>query len=240
MSEIRIGTSGWSYKHWQDVFYPQDVPASRYLEHYATVFNTVELNASFYRTPQAKTVQNWHTRTPEGFLFAIKGSRFISHKLRLRDCAEPLARQAQAIEPFKEKKGPILWQLAPSSQADLRLLRDFITLRPPQERWAFEFRHATWFTEPVYELLSEHNCALVWADTPKYPLETVATADFLYARLHGHEALYASDYSHEQLSGWKAQLEEKAEGWRDIYVYFDNDVHGHAPANAQRLKGMFC
>jgi len=239
MCQVHIGTSGWSYKHWQGLFYPPTVPASKYLEYYATVFDTVELNSTFYRTPQPKTAHNWYQRTPERFVFSVKGSRFITHRLRLRDCAEPLARQTEALQPLGEKLGPVFWQFPPSFGPDLPLLADFVALKPAGQRWAFEFRHPGWFSDEVYEFLAAHNCALIWADSPRYPLHTVATADFLYARLHGHEKLYASNYDDEQLRWWKAELEEKAQGRRSIYVYFDNDVHGYAPANARRLKEMF-
>jgi len=196
----------------------------------------VELNASFYGLPQQKTAQGWQERTPDNFLFAVKGSRYISHRLKLADCQEPLQRFLEALTPMQPKVGPILWQLPSGFHLNAARLEGFLQLRPPDQRWAWEFRHDSWFCEEVYALLQEHNCALVWADTPDYPLKTVVTTDFLYARLHGHEKLYASNYSDEQLGWWAEQLTEAAGQQRDIFVYFDNDIEGYAPQNALRLR----
>jgi len=238
MTQRRVGTSGWSYQHWRGVFYPEDLPRGHELEHYTTVFDTVELNSSFYHMPKPQTVAGWHDRTPQGFLFAVKGSRFISHRRKLADCAEPVGRLMEVLGPMQEKTGPILWQLPAGFHCNVSQLGDFLDLRPADQRWAWEFRHESWFCDEVYALLGEHNCALVWADTPRYPLETVVTADFLYARLHGHEELYASNYSDEQLGWWAQQLTEAAGEDRDIFVYFDNDAEGYAPQNALNLRQM--
>ena len=236
MAQQRVGTSGWSYQHWRGVFYPQDLRRGQELEHYTTVFDTVELNSSFYHIPQPQTAAGWYERTPQDFLFAVKGSRFISHRRKLADCQEPLQRLMEALQPMQEKVGLILWQLPPGLHCDVSRLDDFLQLRPAEQRWTWEFRHESWFCDEVYALLQEHNCALVWADTPKYPLETVVTTDFLYARLHGHEQLYASNYSDEQLRWWANQLMEAAGEDRDIFVYFDNDAEGYAPHNALALR----
>lgn len=179
MAQRRAGTSGWSYKHWRGVFYPEDLAQGRELEYYTTVFDTVELNSSCYHIPKPITTQEWYERTLENFLFAIKGSRFIPHRKKLADCEEPLQRITQALEPLREKLGPILWQLSPGFHQDISRRGDFLTLQPADQRWAWEFRHKSWFCDEVYSLLEQHNCALVWGDTPKYPLETVVTAELL-------------------------------------------------------------
>jgi len=238
MAERRVGTSGWSYAHWRGDFYPDDLPRGKELEHYATVFDTVELNSSFYHLPKPKTAQSWHERTPPGFVFAMKGSRYISHRLKLTGAGEAVQRFVDSIKPLARKSGPILWQLPPGFTCDQQRLASFLELKPPEQRWALEFRHEGWFYPEVYELLETHNCALVWADTPDYPLKTVVTADFIYARLHGHEKLYISNYSHEQLESWAERLLAAAGDERDIFAYFDNDAEGHAPRNAITMRQM--
>jgi len=238
MSEIRVGTSGWSYDHWHGTLYPDDLPKSRELEHYVTVFDTVEINGTFYGTPSETVVRGWYETAPEGFLYAVKGNRYLTHNIKLKDAADSVRYQRDALEPLREKLGPVLWQLSEHFHADAERLADFLPLREQGERWAFEFRHESWFCQEVYALLREHDCALVWADTPDYPLHLEVTADWLYCRLHGHEVLYVSPYDDRQLGWWKARINEASEGRRDSFVYFDNDSKGHAPRDALRLREM--
>jgi uncharacterized protein YecE (DUF72 family) len=239
MAQVRIGTSGWSYDHWAGLFYPGTVSRNRRLEYYATVFDTVEVNGTFYGTPSAATVRRWYEVAPAGFSFAIKGSRYVTHNRKLEGVAESVERHRRMVAPLGEKLGPTLWQFSPSFPAHPERLAEFLQLRAEGERWALEFRHESWFADEILELLGEAGCALVWADTPNYPLHLQVTADFLYARLHGHERLYASGYSDQQLGWWKARLCAGAENRRDIFVYFDNDAHAHAPRDALRLRAMF-
>ncbi len=235
MPQVRIGTSGWVYPHWRGLFYPEDCPQPLWLECYARSFDTVELNSTFYHTPTLSAVEGWYCRTPPGFLFAVKGSRFVTHIKRLADCAESLERQQERLAPLAEKHGPILWQLPPSLCADQGLLADFLALRPPGQRWALEFRHLSWFADATYATLREHNSCLVWADSPRYPLDKAVTADFLYARFHGSQRLYATDYTETDLQKWCDDLQAAAEGKRDLFVYFNNDFNAYAPRNALRL-----
>jgi len=239
MPEVRVGTSGWSYKHWHGgVFYPEDLRRGQELAYYVTVFDTVEVNSSFYHLPRESTLEGWRQKTPEGFLFALKANRYITHRLNLKDAQEPLELFCSRAGLLGEKLGPILLQLAPSFHLDLDRLRSFAALLPGDKRFTFEFRSDTWFCEEVYALLEEHNVALTIADAPRYPCVERATADFVYLRLHGHEKLYASNYSDQQLAEWA----EKIRGWRaegrDVHCYFDNDFHGYAPANAATLRRM--
>lgn len=236
--QIRVGTSGWMYDHWRGRFYPEKLAKTKWFTHYLRVFDTVELNGTFYGTPRVETVQKWHESTPEGFLFAVKGARYLTHTKRLHGAEESLRRQNEPLAALGAKLGPILWQFPPKGEADLGLFREFLALRPPEQRWCFEFRHVSYFREEVYEALAEHNCALVWADTPQYPFAAEVTGDFLYARLHGHEVFYVSKYSESQLAWWRDQLLGAAEGRRDIFAYFDNDAHGHAPHDAWRLRQL--
>ncbi|MGD9518558.1 MAG: DUF72 domain-containing protein [Armatimonadota bacterium] len=239
MPKLRIGTSGWSYRHWRDgVFYPPELKRGQELAYYSAVFDCVEINSSFYHTPRETTLETWRRTTPDGFLFAYKGSRSITHQRKLLDVGENvefMIGRARLLEP---KLGPILWQLPPSLAADHSRLEAFLLLLPHDLRHAFEFRHESWFDEATYSLLSASDCALVWSDTPRYPLVKVRTASFVYARLHGHEKLYSSCYSREELIAWAADFSPHLAAGADIYVFFDNDFEGHAPRNALDLRDI--
>lgn len=238
MPQIRVGTSGWMYDHWRGRFFPQDLPKTRWFAHYTTVFDTVELNNTFYATPREQTVIKWHETTPEGFLFAVKGARYITHVKRLGEAEASLQRQDEPLVHLQQKLGPILWQMPPKWQLDLERLASFLKLRPPTQRWCFEFRSPSAFSPEVYALFRQENVALVWADTPHYPFAAEVTADFLYARLHGHEEFYVSRYTDEKLEWWRDLMREASAGERDMFAYFDNDAHGHAPFDALRLRDL--
>jgi uncharacterized protein YecE (DUF72 family) len=231
---IRIGTSGWMYNHWQKIFYPDKLPKSKWLEYYAGQFDTVELNASFYRLPTPATFKGWKERTPDNFLWSVKASKFITHIRRLKDPAEPLGRLYNSIIGLGEKLGVILFQLPPSLSFDERVFRDFSGSLDPNLRYALEIRHPSWINDPVFAILSEFNMALCISDTAgRYPSSETITADFVYIRLHGSGRLYASEYSEKELQAWA----EKVTAWnRDSFIYFDNDFEGHAIKNAGRLK----
>ncbi len=233
---LRIGTSGWSYAHWQGLFYPQNLPKEKWLEYYCQYFDTVELNSSFYHLPQKKTFKNWRQRTPKNFLFSIKASRFISHLLKLNGASESLENLLDNALGLKEKLGPILFQFPPNFELDVERLGKFLKILPADKRFTFEFRHESWFCPKVYKMLAKNNLALTISDTPNYPLVFETTADFVYIRLHGHEVLYASKYSQAELSEWT----QKIKGWLadglDVYIYFDNDANAHAVENAKELK----
>ncbi|MCX7597675.1 MAG: DUF72 domain-containing protein [Armatimonadetes bacterium] len=237
MAKAWIGTSGWAYRHWRSgVFYPEDLKGVDQLTHYASVFDCVELNSTFYHTPRETTIRTWVERTPSGFLFAYKGSRVITHLRRLREVEEPTRLVMSRAALLGEKLGPILWQFPPGFHYDPDRLVAFLRLLPPGHRYAFEFRHQSWFQEPCYELLRQHKATLVWADTPRYPLVKEITADFVYARLHGHEVLYASCYTEAQLEEWAADFRHALQQGRDVFVFFDNDAEGYAPHNALALR----
>jgi len=239
LAELRIGTSGWCYKHWMDgVFYAPEVKRGGELVEYCKAFDCVEINSSFYHTPREATLVGWRQKTPEGFLFAYKATRTITHRRELVDVGEPVAFVAGRARLLGPKLGPILWQLSPRFALDAARLAEFLSLLPRDLRHAFEFRHESWFAEAVYGLLGDHGAALVWADTPSYPLRKVTTAGFLYVRLHGHEKLYRSCYTQAQLGEWAEELGRELEAGRDVYVFFDNDAHAYAPRNALELRRM--
>lgn len=237
--QIRIGTSGWVYGDWPGRFYPETLPQRRWLEFYAQHFDTVEVNSTFYHLPREATIQGWRARTPEGFLFAVKGSRFITHHQRLQGVEEPLERLLSLLQGFGEKLGPVLFQFPPSFHADRERLEAFLRLWPSHLRLTLEFRHPTWFCEDIYGLLRDFNAALCISDGPRFPKAFVRTADFVYTRLHGAVRLYVSRYSEEELRWWAEQLLALTEGGGcDLFVYFDNDVNAHAVENARTLREL--
>lgn len=236
---IYIGTSGWSYQHWHNgVFYPSELEKGKELEYYTTKFKTVEINSTFYHLPRETTWKNWVKRTPKDFIFAIKGSRFITHVLKLDNPSDPLENLINGSVQLGPKLGPILFQFPPKFQLEFPRLEKFVGLLPKKRRFTFEFRHQSWFTSKVYELLKKNNLALTIADTPVYPMEEKVTADFIYVRLHGTAKLYASEYTPPQLEEWAKKIKRWLTKELDVYVYFDNDAHGYAPKNASELISL--
>lgn len=234
---VWVGTSGWNYPHWKAVFYPSDLSSRFWLPFYAQKFSAVEVNYSFYRLPKAETYRKWFAQTPEEFRFALKASRFLTHIKRLKEAAEPLKTFLENAESLGEKCGPIFFQLPPSFKVDRERLAAFLKFLPARGRFAFEFRHPSWFNNEIYALLRWHNVALIAADTPRYPYAEIRTADFFYFRLHGHTVLYASSYSDQQLREYADKIREWGRGGEG-FVFFDNDSSGFAVENALRLKKL--
>ena len=200
MKPVYIGTSGYSYSHWSKVFYPRELPQSKWLEYYAENFNTVELNVTFYRLPQESAFSTWYKKTPKDFTFAVKGSRFITHVKKLNNIEDSLVLFMKRAKILKEKLGVILWQLPPNLKINTERLEDFLkNLKKYKHINAFEFRNESWFDEKIYSLLKKYNSVLVIADSPRYPLEEILTADFVYVRFHGGKVLYGSEYSKKEL-----------------------------------------
>jgi uncharacterized protein YecE (DUF72 family) len=233
-----IGTSGWSYPHWKGVFYPHDVPSALWLPHYASRFDTVEINASFYRVPAEKTFLNWRDATPDGFVFAVKVDRRITHYQKLREVRQLWESFVARCALLGKKLGCLLLQFPPSFHLDLQALADLLCLVPSGMRCAFEFRHQTWFAHEAYHLLSAHGAALCRSSAPRFPDADVATADFVYVRMHGGTSLYSSKYSDAELRRWSAGLRKRLKEGRDVYVYFNNDAHGYAVENALTLRRL--
>jgi uncharacterized protein YecE (DUF72 family) len=233
---IRIGCSGWSYEDWRGPVYPADEPEARWLELYAEWFDTVELNASFYRLPTRKAAARWATATPPGFCFAVKASRYLTHVKRLRELPPGLERFYERIEPLREarKLGPVLWQLPPRFRRDDERLAAALDALPPG-RHAFEFRDETWFAADVYALLRAHDVALVVADrAPRKPSPWADTAGWAYLRFHRGRAR-GGDYGRRALETWAKRI-SSARG--DVFAYFNNDWEGFAVADARLLKRL--
>jgi uncharacterized protein YecE (DUF72 family) len=234
---VQVGCSGWNYTDWREVVYPQGVPARRWLERYSELFDTVEVNATFYRLIKRESVANWVDQTPASFVFAVKASRFLTHVKRLADIDDPVKRFYERIEPLLEAKrlGAVLWQLPETFHRDTHRLGELLP-RLPAGRHAFEFRHPSWFDREVYELLARHDAALVIGDHPRRGFQTLErTADWRYVRLHyGHRGR-RGNYSERELEQWAARLH----GWRsegEVFVYFNNDWEAFAPRNAAWLE----
>ena len=230
---LYLGTSGFQYRHWRGNFYPDGVPQRRWLEHYASCFNSVELNATFYRLPKQETFRGWRERVPEGFRYALKFSRYGSHTRRLRDAESTVQHFLEAIEPLGDRIGPVLVQLPPSFEADPARLAAFLEAAPGSCRWVLEFRHPSWLQDDILDLLAEHGAGLCVHDgLDDHPW--VATADWVYWRFHGE--------THDQPcpAGWMdraaAWLGEQRAAGRDVYAYFNNDGDGHAPRDAEELR----
>ncbi|MEX2106432.1 MAG: DUF72 domain-containing protein [Solirubrobacterales bacterium] len=236
MKPVRIGCSGWSYRSWRDGLY-RDVPARRWLERYAEVFDTVEVNATFYRLPKPETVAAWVEETPEGFVFAVKGSRYLTHMRRLRDIEGGVARFWEPLEPLREagRLGPVLWQLPENLPRDDDLLAAALDVLPPA-RHCFEFRHPSWFAAAVRRLLEERGASLAIGDDARRPLPAARPLGGLaYLRLHYGGRGRDGNYSSAELDRWRRRIA----AWRsrrEVYVYLNNDWRGFAPANARELR----
>lgn len=238
MADIRIGTSGWHYGHWLGSFYPRGTPARDMLACYARSFDTVEINNSFYRLPSRKALETWRARTPEGFVFAVKASRFITHMKKLKDPGQSCSRFFAVVAALGDRLGPILFQLPPAWRVDAGRLDDFLAALPTANRYAFEFRDETWFCEPVYRTLRRHGAALCVYHLEGRLSPMRHTAGFDYVRLHGPEGRYGGSYDDATLGRWAQTFRRWRRQGRDVYCYFDNDQKGYAPSDAARLRAL--
>jgi uncharacterized protein YecE (DUF72 family) len=233
--EIRIGTSGWYYDHWKELFYPADLPKNKWFEHYAQQFDTVEINNTFYHLPQEKSIQRWHNIAPKGFLYAVKANRYITHIKKLKDTSEPLERFFDRINLLKGSLGPILYQLPPSLHQNQDLLKNFIKLLPKKRTAVFEFRHSSWYSDDTFNLLRKLKAGFCIHDLSGKESPREVTSDTIYVRFHGTTGKYAGGYSKSTLQSWTKWLKDQSKNARGIYVYFNNDVHAHAIKNAKQL-----
>jgi uncharacterized protein YecE (DUF72 family) len=238
MGEIRIGTSGWHYKHWVGNFYPPRLPGSRMLAHYTNHFDTVELNNTFYKLPAQTSLFAWRDSTPSNFLFAVKGSRFLTHMKKLNNVEDGLRRFLDAVDVLDPKLGPILFQMPPNWDLNIDRLSAFLTLLPGNRRCAFEFRNPAWDTSQTYDLLTEHNMAYCIFHLAGFLSPLQVTADFCYIRLHGPGGKYQGSYSDAALEEWARKINFWSERLKSVYVYFDNDDSGYAAKDALRLKAL--
>ncbi len=237
-----VGTSGFSYAHWgKGVFYPPHLSRDKWLEFYSSVFDTVEINFTFYRLPSKNTLSNWYNRTPADFVFTLKGSRFITHVKRLRDCSDAVELLLNRAELLDEKLEVVLWQVPPDFQVDVEVLDDFCSMlqqgRRKGLRHSFEFRHGSWFNPQVYEVLKKHGMALCIADSSRWQKRDIITADYLYLRFHGRPT-YRSSYPDDILLSVARRIKRWRKRGLDTYTYFNNDANGYAVFNARTISKL--
>jgi len=237
--EVRIGTSGWVYPHWRETFYPKGLPQSRWLEHYAERFNTVELNNSFYRQPARATFERWRRAVPDDFVYAVKLNRFLTHLKRLNVDRALVARSYDTMAGLGPKAAVVLVQLPARFRFDAeRATRFFSVVAPRRRRHALEPRDASWLTDEAIAVLRARRVALCIIDTPNWPTRGAVTADFVYLRFHGQTRLYGSSYDDEALRAWAERIRAWRDTGLDVYAYFNNDERAYAPRDASRLREL--
>lgn len=236
---VRVGTSGWQYADWRGGLYPTGVPQRLWLERYAEVFDTVEVNNAFYRLPQRSVFESWQARTPPDFLVSVKASRYLTHIKRLREPTEPVVRLLDRAAGLGVKLGPVLLQLPPTLRAELALLEECLACFPADVRVAVEPRHVSWWTSEVRRVLSAYNAALCWADRRSRPITPLwRTADWGYLRLHEGRATPWPRYGRTALRSWARRIAGEWDAHADVYLYFNNDQRGAAVVDAQAMRRL--
>ena len=237
---VHVGTSGWSYSHWDGVLYPPGTPPASRLQFYTSRFATAELNASFYRWPANRAFASWQARLPAGFQLSVKAPRGLTHAKRLYAPEAWVGRLTSCWHELGARRGVLLVQLAPGHARDDARLEYFLAQLPDWMRVAVEFRHASWHDEAVFALLERHRAAYCVMSGAKLPCVLRATADFVYVRMHGpdQQHLYGGSYSEQDLDWWRQRIQEWETGGHDVYVYFNNDGAGHAVRNAETLRRL--
>ena len=237
-ASVHIGTSGWHYQHWRGAFYPEKLPASKWLDYYARHFDTVELNSTFYRLPLETGIDGWRKSTPGDFCFAAKGSRFLTHMKKLKDPAAGVARYFERVERLGRKLGPIVFQLPPFWEVNLERLDTFLDALPRRRHYAFELRNPTWHAPEVYRILNRHNAAFCIFEIAGFHSGFELTANWTYVRLHGPGGAYQGSYPAATLRHWAERIRAWQDDLRAVYVYFDNDQAAYAVRNAAALKRL--
>jgi uncharacterized protein YecE (DUF72 family) len=235
---VRIGCSGWIYKHWRGLFYPENLPVKRWFAHYAERFDTVEINNSFYRLPPPATFAAWREQAPQGFCYAVKANRFLTQAKKLKDCEEPMARMMMSVEPLRPALGPLLFQMPPRFRLNLERLEAFLRIVPRDVVSVFEFREPSWYCDAVFDLLDRSGASFCVHDMPGLASPRVAIGPAAYLRFHGTEGKYVGRYGDAALADWSDWIVEQAQSGRTVWAYFNNDIHGHAIADAQALRAM--
>lgn len=243
--KVRIGTSGWAYKHWLGKFYPDDMKADDYLSFYASEFETAEINYSFYKLPSAENYTNWARDVGDDFIFAVKGSRYLTHMKKLKDPADPWHKICATAGVLGHKLGPVLMQFPAHWSKNVDRLREFLECTKNNEceqdsnfRLAFEFRDPSWFCSEVYKILEAYDAALCIADSLDFVRKDVVTTDFIYIRYHGRKPIYAANYSNRELTTEAKKIRKFLESGSDVFAYFNNDGEAHAIKNARRLREL--
>jgi uncharacterized protein YecE (DUF72 family) len=235
-AQARVGCSGWQYKHWKGDFYPPGLPVSGWFEHYARTFDTVEINNTFYRLPDATTFDAWRDQAPANFLYAVKASRFLTHMKKLKDPEDPLARFFDNASHLGRRIGPVLYQLPPRWPLNLERFEHFLRALPRKYRHAVEFREPSWYDDRVYALMRRHKVALCLHDMHGSASDRLVVGPFIYVRFHFGTQKYGGRYEDRRLDEWAEWLAARTLDGLDVFAYFNNDVGGHAPRDAIRLR----
>jgi uncharacterized protein YecE (DUF72 family) len=236
-AQCHIGTSGWNYNHWRGRFYPDDLPAHEWFAHYAGVFNTVEINNTFYQLPATKTLNAWHKQAPQGFIYAVKANRFITHLKKLKDPKKPLAHFLKRARRLRRHLGPVLYQLPPHWKPDVERLARFCEHLPADLTHVVEFRERAWLQAETYAALAEHGVCLCIHDLLKRHPRRI-TGKAVYVRFHGVGSKYGGGYSRRRLRRWADWMREAADEGHDVYAYFNNDRNAYAVRDAQTLREL--
>jgi len=239
LMQAYIGTSGWNYKSWRNDFYC-DTPQKQWLRFCAEHFSSIEVNSTFYRLQEKSTFKKWRDQTPEGFSFAIKGHRYVTHNKKLLDVEQSVIRCRESASPLGKRLAAVVWQLPAFLKKDIERLEKFVKNLQhwKSTRHAIEFRDKSWFDDQVAECLERHAIAVCMSDAPDWPMWKEVTTDLVYIRLHGHTRKYASSYSKPALRKWATRTRRWLEEHRAVHIYFDNDAEGAAPRNALTLLEM--
>lgn len=233
--KIHIGCSGWNYPHWRGRFYPEAQAPGQWFDFYAAVFNTVEINNTFYRLPTAKTFKAWGAKAPDRFIYAVKANRYLTHLKKLKEAKAPLKKLLDRARLLEEHLGPILYQLPPRWRFDRARLESFLDLLPEDLQHVFEFRDQSWMVEEVFELLDERGVSVCAHDLPGLKVPRRAAGPVAYVRFHGAKEKYRGGYPEPTLRSWWRWMEQQVQRGRGLYVYFNNDAEAHAVRDARAL-----
>jgi uncharacterized protein YecE (DUF72 family) len=236
VAPVRIGCSGWQYKHWRGDFYPVELPTTRWFEHYARTFDTVEINNSFYRWPDPETFARWREKAPRRFVYAVKASRFLTHMKKLKDPEEPVFRTFENVAHLGPHLGPVLYQLPPRWPVNLERFETFLRALPRNRLQTIEFREPSWYTDTVYALMRKYKVALCLHDMHGSATGRTVVGPFVYVRYHFGTQKYGGRYDDDRLDEWADWLAARALEGMPVFAYFNNDTGGHAPRDAVRLR----
>lgn len=234
---VCIGTSGWVYNHWRGVFYPKDMPQIQWYSFYASEFDTVEINNSFYRLPSAEMFQAWRRQAPPGFLYAVKASRYLTHMKKLKDPEEPLQRFFERADHLGSTLGPVLYQLPPRWKVNLPRFEHFLSVLPKSHQHVVEFRDASWLILDVFRVMEQYHVAHCIHDMQPLEIPIRVTAPPVYIRFHG-DTKHRGNYDEQTLATWATRIAEWQAQKLPVFAYFNNDVGGYAVKNAKTLKEL--
>lgn len=232
--KINVGTSGWFYNHWHKLFYPEDIPKTKWFKFYTENFKTVEINSSYYHFPTDSGVKKWYQTSPDDFIFTMKANRYITHLRKLKNVESQTSDFLKTVSGLKQKLGPVLFQLPPSFKKDLAVLKDFLSLLKKQKHCVFEFRNDTWYSDDCFSLLADNGMTFCIYDMGDFQTPREITSDMIYIRFHGTSGKYGGTYPDKMLKEW-AEWIRKNKKIKSCYCYFNNDSNAYAVYNAKSL-----